>query len=501
MRSKKALINIISSIILQMIAIASGLIIPRLIIGTYGSNVNALITSITRFLGLITLLEVGFGPVIQTSLYKPIASKDVNTIARILKASEKIFRVISYLFIIYILVLCCIFPIVVNNTLSTCFTVSLIIIISISIFAEYFFGMTYRLFLQAEQKSYVIYFIQIGTMLLNTAVVVVLIKLGASIQIVKLAGSLIFVLRPILQNLYVKKKYNISFKGVNDNYIIKQKWDALAQHIAYVIHCNADVAILTLHGNLIEVSVYSVYIMIIESVKNVVKSFVRGVDAAFGDMIAKDERENLNRNFKIYEAFYFTVTTIVFSAALFLIIPFVSIYTKGINDANYIRPTFASLMVIAELIYLLRQPYNDLVKVAGHFKQTQVGAWFEAISNITISFILVWKYGIIGVAIGTIIAMFVRTIEFVCYTSKHILKRSLWHSVKYLLAVVIEIVIISIIVNSIPKYEIFNYKNWILDGVIITAISTVVVCVINCAVYKESFRYVLKQTKKLRGER
>ena len=501
MRSKKALINIISSIVLQMIAIASGLIIPRLIIGTYGSNVNGLITSITRFLGFITLLEGGFGPVIQTSLYKPIASNDVNTIAKILKASEKIFRVISYLFIIYILTLCCIFPIVVNNTLSTCFTVSLIIIISISIFAEYFFGMTYRLFLQADQKSYIIYFIQIGTLLLNTVVVVVLIKLGASIQIVKLVGSLIFVLRPIMQNIYVKKKYNIKFKGVDDNYKIKQKWDGLAQHVAFVIHSNADVAILTICGNLAEVSVYAVYMMVVDSVKNIVKSFVRGLDAAFGDMIAKGERYNLNKGFKVYEGIYFTIATIVFSVTLFLIIPFVSLYTKGINDVDYIKPTFAILMVIAELIYLLRQPYNDLVKAAGHFKQTQIGAWFEAISNIIISIILVWRFGVAGVAIGTIFAMFVRTIEFVCYTSKHILERSILYSIKNLMVVIIEIFIISIIVNVIPKHEIFNYKTWILDGVIITAISTVIVCVINCIVYKESFRYVLKQMKKLRGER
>ena len=58
---------------------------------------------------------------------------------------------------------------------------------------------------------------------------------GASIHLIKLVGSLSFVLRPILQNIYVKKVYNIKLNNSNEDYIIKNKWDGLAQHIAAVI--------------------------------------------------------------------------------------------------------------------------------------------------------------------------------------------------------------------------------------------------------------------------
>lgn len=57
MRSRKALKNILSSLFLQFITMICGLILPRAIIGKYGSNVNGLITSITQFLTYITLLE------------------------------------------------------------------------------------------------------------------------------------------------------------------------------------------------------------------------------------------------------------------------------------------------------------------------------------------------------------------------------------------------------------------------------------------------------------
>ena len=108
-----------------------------------------------------------------------------------------------------------------------------------------------------------------------------------NIQIVKLATAFIFVLRPILQMIYVKKKYNIDLKNVKDDYNIKQKWYGLAQHIAYIVYNNTDVVILTVFTNIVEVSVYSIYMLVVSSIKNIVMSFSSGIDAIFGNMIAK----------------------------------------------------------------------------------------------------------------------------------------------------------------------------------------------------------------------
>lgn len=437
MRTKKAIVNIISSVALQLITIICGFIVPRLIISNYGSNVNGLVQSITQFLAYITLLESGFGPVVKSVLYKPIANKDKNEIEEILKTSERFFRKIAIIFLVYILVLCVVFPIIVNSEFSNIFTISLVLIIAISTFAEYYFGMIYRLYLEADQKKYVISIIQIGTLILNTIIIIALIKFGASIQIVKLVSALIFVLRPILQNIYVKKKYNINLKQAKSDYKIEQKWEGLAQHIAYVVHTNTDIVILSLFGNMAEVSVYSVYLLVVNGVKRVVQSFTGGIDAAFGDMLAKGEQDNLNRAFKKYENLYLTLSTAAFGVTFCLIIPFVKFYTRGITDVNYIRPAFAYLMVLAEFICIIRQPYNDLVKVAGHFKQTRIGAWVEAISNIVISLVLVWQFGIVGVAIGTLFAMSFRTIEFMYHTSKYILNRSVWYTFRKLLIIAI----------------------------------------------------------------
>ena len=497
MRSKKALTNIISSLILQLVTIVCSLIVPRLIISNFGSNVNGLVVSITQFLAYITLLESGFGVVIKSVLYKPIANKNKDEIERILKKSEKIFRIISYIFIVYIVILCIILPTVLTNEFDNLFTISLIVIISISTFAEYFFGMTYKLYLQAEQKTYITSIIQMGALVLRTILIIILIKFGANIQTVKLVSALVFILKPTLQSIYVKKKYNINLKNVKADYKIEQKWDGLMQHIAYVVNNNTDVIILTLCKNIAEVSVYSVYNMIGTGLRNLVRAFTGGVDASFGDMIAREEHKNLNKSFKVYEVYYYTITSIAFILSLSLIIPFVEIYTKGIQDINYIRPTFAYIIIIARFLEIIRVPYNDLIKVAGHFKQTRVGAGIEAVVNFVISIILVFNFGLVGIAIGTLVAMSIRTIELMYYTSKHILKRSIWYTFRILPIITIEVLISIGIINVMPKIEVTNYLTFVLQAGIMAIIATLVVCISNYIFYKESLKNMIKLAKNI----
>lgn len=500
MRKKKAIYNILSNLLLQIIIVIYGFIVPKVIITSFGSNVNGLISSITQFLAYITLLESGFGPVVKSLLYKPIAKQDNETIKKILKTSENFFRKIAKIFIMYIIVLCVFFPIIINDSFSPFFTISLIIIIAISTFAEYFFGMTYKLYLQSNQDNYIIYFIQIITYILSIIFVIVLVKINASIQFIKLVSGIIFILRPLLQNLYVRKKYSVDLRKVNEKIEIPQKWDGLAQHVAYVIHTNTDITVLTIFRTLSEVSVYSVYYLVINGVKSIISSFSGSIGSTFGDMIARNEIKNLNKKFNMYETLYLTIICIIFSCTLVLITPFIGIYTKGINDINYIRWTFGYLMVISEYIWAIMQPYSQTTLAAGHFKETKKGAWVEAFINLFISIVCVFKFGLNGVLFGTIIAVFIRMMEFIIHTNKKILYRDIWNSISKILMLAIETIIIYIVVERMPLLEYISYINWIINAFIIFITSSFIVFLINFIIFKKdillAYNLLFKKVKK-----
>lgn len=86
--------------------------------------------------------------------------------------------------------------------------------------------------LQADQRQSVIYTIRIITTILNTIIASSLIKLGASIHIVKLGSALVFTLNPLLINLYAKHTFKIDKHVPPDNQAIKDKWDSFGLQVA-----------------------------------------------------------------------------------------------------------------------------------------------------------------------------------------------------------------------------------------------------------------------------
>ena len=70
------MLNSAASLLLEFVSVICGFIVPRLIIGTYGSDINALTSSITQFLSYIALVEAGVGGVIRAALYRPLAEKN-----------------------------------------------------------------------------------------------------------------------------------------------------------------------------------------------------------------------------------------------------------------------------------------------------------------------------------------------------------------------------------------------------------------------------------------
>ena len=502
MRGKRTIINVICSIFLQIVTIICGFIIPRLILEMYGSATNGLINSISQFLAYIMLFESGFGNVMKSMLYKPIAENNKKEIENILYSSQKFFNKIGIVFAIYVFILTIVYPLVVNTEFNSVYSISLIIILAISTFAESFLSITYIIFLQAKQESYIISSLHTISIILNAVITIILIKAGANIQIVKFTTALIFLIRPFIIKKYAEKKYGINLKNENKGYNIKQKWDGLAHHIAYSIHRNTDIIILTVFSNLKEVSVYSVYMLVLTSISNFITSLNGGIDAYFGNLIANNEKKLLNKQFEIYELIFHTISTIVYTCTLILIIPFISIYTFGIRDVNYIRPEFAVIAVIAEFLYAFRSPYNLIVFTAGHFKETKKGAWIEAITNIVISVILVWKFGLVGVAIGTLVAMTIRTIEIIYYSSKYILKRNVRKPFIRFVLIAVQMIIIILICNKIIDFNIINsYSEWIITAIKVVLISTIIIVPLNCIIYKQNTKDLINLVKDLIKQR
>ena len=497
-RKTKLMLNSASSVIYQVITIICGFILPRFFLSFYGSAVNGLVSSITQFLGFISLAECGVGAVVQSALYKPLASNDMQEVSKIIVSADRFFKKIAYILLGYTAILMVFYPLITLSSFDYLSTLILIFVISISSFAQYYLGMTYRLLLTADQLGFIQYSIHSVALILNTVSCILLMKAGASIQLVKLVTSLIFLAQPVLLSVIAKRKYKIDHKIELTGEPIKQKWNGLAQHIATVVLGNTDTVVLTFLSTLENVSVYAVYHLVVNGVKQIVVSMTNGMQAMLGNMLAKNETDELSSSFSHIEWFLHTVVTFVFSVTAVLIVPFVRVYTADISDANYIVPSFAYLITIAQAAYCLRLPYNIMILAAGHYKQTQWSAIIEAVINIVVSVVLVFNFGLIGVAIGTLAAMVYRTVYLAWYLSRNIIYRDLKHFLKHILTDIVCVIMLFSIVKLLPAFFTLgqiSYAPWMLLAVKVGCTALLSSIAVNAILYK---REVFDTVKKIR---
>ena len=488
-RKKKAQRNLIISLILEIINIFSGLVLPRLIIGVYGSPTNGLVNSIASFIGYVALLQSGVGSVIKAALYKPLACGDKKKVNDIVLTLQHFYKRIVLISVIYVILLAFIFPLNVSGEFDYTFTFSLILIISLSTLAQYLWGMPYQVLLEADQKGYIYSLVQGGAVLLNTVFSIILINKGCSIQVVKLVTAAIYVIRPLIIRQYAIIKYDLNKYGTIDYVLLKSRWDGFAQAIAFYIHSKTDIFVLTIFSTLSNVSVYSIYALIIAAVSTLIKALDQAVSPAFGNIIARKE-EILNDRFDKYCNLMHNLSAILFGTACITITNFIRVYTHNITDYNYIRVLFGTLIITAEFVYCLRLPYNCIVYAAGKIKETKNSAIWEAIINIVLSILFVKKMGLTGVALATLIAMAYRTLSLIMFLEKNVLFLNAKKEVRRITIAAVEYIPSIVLMICIEQWGFVcnTFMSWILFAIIVVLIYTLYVILINIIINRKEFK-------------
>ena len=492
MRSKNAMMNIGTALILQLLTAISGLLVSRLILQTFGSNVNGLVTSITQFLSYVSLLEAGIGGVIRAALFKPLAEQDTEKISEIIKATKIFFQKIVYIFSAYVIILAVAYPFVVKGNFTWKYVFFLVIIISISTLFEYFFCLPYINLLSADQKVWIISLLNSALVVINIVAIYLAIAAGFGIHGVKICGILVYMIKPVFYYLYVKKHYKL--QKTEKVYRIEQKWNGLVHNLAQFIHNNTDVALITLFINVSEVSVYAVYYAVASGIERVITSISVGCAAGIGDVIARKEKERLNDVINTFEFVQSSVATVLFTVTGVMIVPFVELYSHGVTDTNYVRPVFAYVLVLAELFYCIRSIYSTIILNAGHYKQTQVNAVMEAVTNIVVSLLFLKKMGIIGVAVGTLSGMIVRTIMDIRYLSKNIVYRTPVFFVKSFATNAVIFLVCSYVGYLIP-INVIGWGTWIFMASTVFCITGVISVFVYSITYSKQMHEVIDRVR------
>lgn len=506
--AKKSAYNVLTSILGQAITIAMGIVIPRLVLVNLGSENNGLLSSVTQALGYASLLEAGVGLASLQALYKPIAEKDYASINAIMSATNLYYKRTGLAYLLVVILLAIIYPIVIRTTIPYGVIFLVVLISGLPGVVNYYFQGKYKILLQAEGKTYIVTNLTTVIGILTSLGKIALLLLGFGVIAVQTLYLLVSLVQMIYISRYIRQNYTWLDTSVRPAYDkLSQKNSVLAHQLSGLIFSNTDTVVLSVFCGLSVVSVYSMYAMLFGLVGTLLSNLAGSITFILGQELEIDQKkyQKLQDSFELV---YVSLSFSLFFVAYTYIIPFLQIYTDGINDINYIDQVLPTLFAIIALLENSRLSSAKAIHVAGHFRQTQWHAWVEMIINIGVSLLGVLIWGIYGVLIGTIAALLFRANAMIIYANKKILHRSPWKTYRRWLVNLA--LFIAVTVLSKPLFAhiaLDTYPSIILWAAITSVVVIPLFFVVASMFDRETYRYAktlvtpyLKQARdKLKG--
>lgn len=491
MNKKNIIANTLMSIGLQLLNVAIGLIIPRMILGAFGSEMNGLVSSINQFMVYLTLVESGLTQVAVVSLYKPIANDDKAGINHQMSATNYFYRQTALLYLGLLVAMALIYPLIVQQSYGYGFVSILIIVLGIHYFIDFLFIAKYRVLFVADQKQYIISVIQFFTNIVFFFSEIALLRVGASILYVKLVIPLVHLLQFCLIRMYAYRKYKyVDFSGNAKENALTGRGSAILHQITGMIMSSTDITLLTiLRVGLKEVSVYSVYNIIIVEINLFLNAITSAIVPSFGKALVQQNGEIKGQFSRFTSMFYFLVSCL-FSPLLLLYVGFIKLYTSNVHDVNYVRPELAFLFCLCFVFNSIKAPYIMLIQSSGAYDETKRDATVEAVINIVVTIPLIFLLGINGALIGTLCAHFYRYFQLVRFGNRKFniaVKKDVITAWMYLLANLIATSMVYLFVIS--KVEFVSWISWLVIAVIVTAVFLVFNVILFYVMDKENLKY------------
>lgn len=479
---KSASINMIMSIVTRVISLLAGLIVQRYLLLVYGSTLNGLTTSINQAMAYLVLLEAGLGTASVQALYNPLSVKDWGKISGILTATGEEYKKVSAVFFCFLMGISIIIPLAVSGEVEFATAGLLTLITGGSYVVSYVMGGKYKVLLDADRRIYVLYALDSISIIISCILRVWALKAGIGIILVQLINLGCIAMKNIGYTLYVRIKYNkVNYKYKPDFRAIGKRWNVLIHSIAGIVVNNTDIIILTLFASLKTVSIYGIYNMVFGQLSSIIQTtFMQAPQSSFGSLFYADKEKFKN----CYEFYEFLLSLVLFeicSISLVMVLPFVELYTNGVEDVNYIDRFLPILFTFVLLMNQIRIPALITINVAGHFKETQRGAIIEAIINITVSLTLFFftSLGIYGLLLGTVCSYIFRTTDVIIYTYKHLVDLSIWTFVKnYTINFTAMLLVYYFFYYLIPIHA-NSVLEWILQAIVVSFVIIVIFSILN----------------------
>lgn len=481
MGKKKVAKNIFWGFGGQIVIMLLGIIVPRIMLTGYGSDVNGLMSTISQIFTYMALFEAGIGQAAKNALYKPIAEKDKDGISYVAAVAQTYFRRVTIYYTIGVLVLACALPFLLKSNVDKMTIFLIIILEGMSGVGTFYFVQTQNTILMADGRGYIYNGINVVNRTLSYAVKIFMASFGIHIVILQLAYFVITVGKVVFYKRYFHRKYGwINYKLAPKTAKLENRNAFIITEIAWTIFSSTDMIILSMFVSTDMSSVYAVYNLVFSSLNTLLNAVYNSINY----MLGQTYYEDIEKYTKLHDTFntiFIGTMTVLMSVSYLLILPFVRLYTSGVSDINYIYKSLPLMFCLVQMLSWSRYVAGNLTILAGYAKRASMISLLEALLNISLSLILVGKWGITGVLAATVFALPIKVIWCTYISDRRVLKRSFIKSIS-IIGINYLIFAITVAFNETVEVNVGSYREFFIIGIIAFLIIGVITCGLNIAV-------------------
>lgn len=352
----------------------------------------------------------------------------------------------------------------------------------------------YRVFLTADKKNWLIQLASTVYTLLNTAIIIVFSYLRAPVVAVYALALVAVFARSAILAVYTRRRYSeFDCKVDYGDFELPQRWDALFLQILGAVQSGAPVILATvLCGNMSEVSVLAVYLLISNGLQMIPNVLGTGLQASFGRQIANGDYGALRASYRPYRALVYSVSAVACGCAFSLILPFVDLYAGGFRDADYHNALLGFLVVLNVFLYHGKSSQGLLVIAAGMYHETRWQTCMQALIIVVLGIPLTMGFGIVGTIAASCVSNAYRVVDLLLFEPTRISRDTVSSSLSAFGLYVLQTALI-----AIPGYLLSSLAcTWVLWAAVAVALvlwGVVVVCLTLALLDKDGFRSIFKR--------
>lgn len=406
MDKKKSVLNIGVSMVFNVISMIMAIVVKRFLIQTCGNDVNGLNALYQSLIGILSIAELGVGSAISFCMYKPIVENDTNKVSALYHLFRKLHLLIGGVILTAGIVLSPFIKYFAKDyeTIDVNFYLTFGLIL-ISTVITYLFGAKIGL-INAYKNNYITSMITYGGLIVQYALQIVCLVITQSFVVYLTCRIVSSLVQWLITNLVTRHKYfnitsNIQKVDAETKKNLSKSIKAMFMHKVGRSFINSiDSIIISTFVGVVALGEYSNYIVILNSMTNVIKLIFTSLISVIGHLYAESDTVTSRRNCEVLHFINFFVGVVFYLGYYGVIDSLISIVF--LNNLVIIR-AITLVITLNGFVQFMRESVIAYRDATGTFYYDRWKSIIEGIVNIILSIVLVKMIGVVGVILATIL--------------------------------------------------------------------------------------------------